>query len=106
MKAFLILIDSLNRHFLPCYNPASRVAAEHLTRFSEENITFDSHYVASAPCMPARRDIFTGRINFLERNWGGMEPFDITLIGTLREHGIFTHITTDHPHYFEIGVEL
>ena len=90
MKAFLILIDSLNRHFLPCYNPASRVAAEHLTRFSEENITFDSHYVASAPCMPARRDIFTGRINFLERNWGGMEPFDITLIGTLREHGIFT----------------
>ena len=34
-----------------------------------------------------------------------MEPFDITLIGTLREHGIFTHITTDHPHYFEIGGE-
>ncbi len=34
-----------------------------------------------------------------------MEPFDVTLIGTLREHGIFTHITTDHPHYFEIGGE-
>ncbi|CUP50750.1 MULTISPECIES: sulfatase [Hungatella] len=105
MKAFLILIDSLNRHFLPCYNPDTKVMAEHLTRFSQENITFDSHYVASAPCMPARRDIFTGRINFLERNWGGMEPFDVTLISKLREHGIFTHITTDHPHYFEIGGE-
>lgn len=105
MKAFLILIDSLNRHYLPCYNSESKVKAENLTRFSNENVTFDSHYIGSAPCMPARRDIFTGRYNFLERNWGGIEPYDVTLVGTLRENDIYTHITTDHAHYFEIGGE-
>ena len=53
--------------------------------------------------MPARRDIFTGRMNFLERGWGGMEPYDRTLQGELRSHGVYTHITTDHTHYFELG---
>ena len=66
---------------------------------------FENHFIGSAPCMPARRDIFTGRMQFLERGWGGIEPFDITLPEMLRKHKIFTHITTDHTHYFEIGGE-
>ncbi len=28
------------------------------------------------PCMPARRDLHTGRPNFLHRSWGPIEPFD------------------------------
>jgi len=55
--------------------------------------------------MPARRDIFTGRTQFLERGWGGIEPFDITLPKELHKGGVFTHMTTDHYHYFEIGGE-
>lgn len=105
MKTFLVLIDSLNRHYLQCYNPQTWVIANNLNQFAHDNVVFDRHYIGSAPCMPTRRDIFTGRLNFLERNWGPIEPYDITLIAKLREHGIYTHMTTDHPHYFEIGGE-
>jgi hypothetical protein len=55
--------------------------------------------------MPARRDLFTGRLAFLERGWGGMEPFDVTLQQTLREGNVFSHIVTDHYHYFSTGGE-
>ena len=61
--------------------------------------------VGSAPCMPARRDILTGRLNFLERSWGPIEPFDITLPKVLAEKNVFSHIVTDHPHYFRLGGE-
>jgi arylsulfatase A-like enzyme len=47
----------------------------------------------------------TGRFNFMERDWGGVEPFDLTLPELLKQNGIFSHITTDHNHYFEIGGE-
>ena len=39
--------------------------------FSKDCIIYDNHFIGSAPCMPARRDIFTGRMQFLERGWGG-----------------------------------
>lgn len=106
MRCILILIDSLNRHDLPCYCPeTARARADALGAFCRDSVQFDGHYVGSAPCMPARRDIFTGRLNFLERPWGGLEPYDRTFVTELRRHGIFTHITTDHLHYFEIGGE-
>ncbi len=47
----------------------------------------------------------TGRLAFLERGWGGLEPFDVTLPSKLREEKIFTHIVTDHYHYFSTGGE-
>lgn len=55
--------------------------------------------------MPARRDLFTGRYNFLERNWGGIEPFDRTFPQIFCENGIQNHMITDHTHYVEIGGE-
>lgn len=55
--------------------------------------------------MPARRDIFTGRLGFLERGWGGIEPFDVTLPQVLKGNQVFSHIITDHYHYFKTGGE-
>lgn len=55
--------------------------------------------------MPARRDIMTGRYNFLERNWGPIEAFDYTLPQALRTRGVWSHMVTDHYHYLEIGGE-
>lgn len=56
--------------------------------------------------MPARRDIFCGRLNFLERSWGPIEITDTTLPKTLFEvGGIRSHMITDHAHYFRIGGE-
>lgn len=45
----------------------------------------------------------TGRLNFLHRSWGPLEPFDDSFVVRLRENGIYTHLTSDHNHYFEDG---
>jgi len=55
--------------------------------------------------MPARHDLLTGRLDFLERNWAPVQPFDCTMPQVLHEHGIFSHMTTDHYHYFHLGGE-
>jgi len=105
VKAIVILSDSLNRHFLPPYGN-SWVIAPNLGRFAERSVTFDNHWIGSAPCMPARRDMLTGRLNFLERGWGGVEPFDVPFPSLLEdEAGIFSHMETDHYHYFHVGGE-
>lgn len=105
MKTIVILMDSLNREMLSIYNKNSWVKTPNIERLAEKSVIFNNHWLGSAPCMPARRDIFTGRLNFLERGWGPIEPFDITLQECLRKSDIFTHITTDHNHYTEIGGE-
>ena len=53
--------------------------------------------------MPARRDIHTGRLNFLHRSWGPLEPFDNSFPREMRDAGVHTHLVTDHVHYFEDG---
>ena len=105
MKVILVLSDSLNRHYLPRYgNPW--VLAPNIERFAERSVTFGNHWLGSAPCMPARRDMLTGRINFLERGWSGLEPFDIPFPHLLRDHGgVYCHMETDHYHYFHVGGE-
>jgi len=105
MRTVLILLDSLNRRNLKCYNPNARGITPNIDKLAKESIVFDNHFIGSAPCMPARRDLFTGRTQFLERNWGGIEPFDVTLPAELRKKKVFCHMTTDHTHYFEIGGE-
>ena len=103
MKTILILSDSLNRHYLSPYGN-SWVQAPNIQRFAERSITFDNHWIGSAPCMPARRDILTGRLHFLERDWGGLEPFDIPFPHLLRdEAGVYCHMETDHYHYFHVS---
>ncbi|MGI6366958.1 MAG: sulfatase [Anaerolineae bacterium] len=104
MRAILVLMDSLNRHFLPAYGN-DWVIAPNITRFCRRSVRFDRHHLGSAPCMPARRDMLTGRLNFLERGWGGVEPFDRCYPQTLSDHGVFTHLVTDHYHYASVGGE-
>lgn len=53
--------------------------------------------------MPARRELHTGKYNFLNRGWGPLEPFDESCIEILSKNGIYTHLVTDHTHYFEDG---
>ena len=72
-------------------------------RLARHAVTFDNCYVGSMPCMPARRELHTGRYNFLHRSWGPLEPFDDSMPEMLKKHGIYTHLTTDHQHYWEDG---
>jgi len=102
MKAICVMFDSLNRHMLPCYGD-TWVHAPNFARLAERTVTFDRSYVCSMPCMPARRDMHTGRPNFLHRGWGPLEPFDVSVPQMLQEADISTHLLTDHYHYFEDG---
>ena len=53
--------------------------------------------------MPARRDMQTGRLSFLHRSWGPLEPFDNAFPELLASQGVYSHLVTDHYHYFEDG---
>jgi len=101
MRTIFIVSDSLNREYLPCYGN-DWVRAPNIDRLAARGVVFDNHYCGSMPCMPARREMMTGRINFLEAGWGGVEVFDRTLPKELqRQRGVYTHLVTDHYHYWE-----
>lgn len=102
MKAVMIMFDTLNRHMLPPYG-CDWTHAPNFARLAKQTVTFDNCYVGSMPCMPARREMHTGRYNFLHRSWGPLEPFDDSTPAILSENGIYTHLSTDHQHYFEDG---
>jgi len=53
--------------------------------------------------MPARRELHTGRYNFLHRSWGPLEPFDDSMPELLRDNGVWSHLVSDHYHYWEDG---
>lgn len=102
MKTVFVLLDSLNRKAMESYG-SDNVHTPNFKRFAQRAVTFDNHYVGSLPCMPARRDLHTGRYNFLHRSWGPLEPFDDSLPELLKQSGTYAHIVTDHHHYFADG---
>ena len=102
MKAVMVMFDTLNRRMLPPYG-CDWIHAPNFSRLAERTVTFDNCYVGSMPCMPARREMHTGRYNFLHRSWGPLEPFDDSTPEILSENGVYTHLSTDHQHYFEDG---
>jgi arylsulfatase A-like enzyme len=102
MKAIVVMFDSLNRHLLSTYG-CDWTVTPNFQRLARKALTFDTSYVGSMPCMPARRDLHTGRLNFLHRSWGPLEPWDDSCMEMLKRAGVHTHIVTDHQHYWEEG---
>lgn len=103
MRLIYVLFDSLNRHALGAYG-GQLVPTPNFDRLAARCATFETHYVGSLPCMPARRDLHTGRLNFLHRAWGPLEPFDNSFPEVLRAaKDTYSHLVTDHYHYFEDG---
>ncbi len=98
----MIMFDSLNRHMLPPYG-CEDIEAPNFKRLQDRTVTFDQSWVGSMPCMPARHDLHTGRYNFLHRGWGPMEPYDNSMPEILKENNVYTHLVTDHQHYWEDG---
>ncbi|GAA0399822.1 sulfatase [Paenibacillus motobuensis] len=102
MRAIMVMFDTLNRHWLPPYG-CDWIHAPNFQRLAEKTVVFDNCYVGSMPCMPARRELHTGRYNFLHRSWGPVEPFDDSMPELLKKQGVYTHLVTDHQHYWEDG---
>ena len=102
MKTVFVLFDSLNRQMLGAYG-GKRVPTPNFDRLAKRSMIYDNHYVGSLPCMPARRDMLTGRLTFLHRSWGPLEPFDDAFPELLHHAGVYSHLVTDHFHYWEDG---
>ena len=85
----------MNKRFLPTYNPECDTIAPNFTRLAEHAAVFDNSYVGSMPCIPARRELHTGRYNFLHREWGPLEPFDDSMPELLKKNGTYTHLISD-----------
>lgn len=102
MRTIFVLFDSLVRDALQCYG-GTTIHTPNFQRFSERAVTFDTHFAGSLPCMPARREMHTGRLNFLHRSWGPLEPFDRSYAELLGAAGVYTHLVSDHYHYWEDG---
>ncbi|MCL1884376.1 MAG: sulfatase [Defluviitaleaceae bacterium] len=102
MKTILVLFDTLNRRMLEPYG-CDWTITPNFTRLAKRTVTFENSYVGSLPCMPARRELHTGRYNFLHRSWGPLEPFDDSLPEILKEKQIYSHLISDHQHYWEDG---
>ncbi len=102
MRAIMVMYDSLNRHFLEPYG-CKNTKTPNFMRLAQRTVMFENCWVGSMPCMPARRELHTGRYNFLHRSWGPLEPFDDSMPEILRNAGIHTHLISDHYHYWEDG---
>ncbi len=102
MKVIMMMYDSLNRRYLEPYG-GKEVKTPNFSRLAEKSVRFDTCYAGSMPCMPARRELHTGRHNMLHRAWGPLEPFDDSMPEILDRHGILSHLISDHYHYLEDG---
>ena len=102
MRAIMVMYDSLNRAMLEPYG-CDWTKTPNFLRLARRSVQFDSCYVGSMPCMPARRELHTGRPNFLHRSWGPMEPYDDSMPEILKKNGVYTHLVSDHQHYWEDG---
>lgn len=63
MRAITVMYDSLNRKYLPNYGDNLSIMPN-FRRLAKKTVTFDNFYVGSLPCIPARRELHTGRYNF------------------------------------------
>lgn len=101
MKAIMVLFDSLKKDWLPPYG--GDIIAPNFERLAGHTVAFDRFYVGSLPCMPARRELHTGRYNFLHEGWSPLEPFDDSMPQILRDAGVHSHLVSDHLHYWREG---
>ena len=95
--------------------PPWAVPTPNMDRLAARGTTFDNCWTGSTPCMPARRDIYTGRYEFLERGWGPLEEDDLDLprqvsgppnqsVQWTVENGYrVSYLLTDHFHLWEQG---
>ena len=99
MRAIMVMYDSLNRNLLEPYG-CDWSHTPNFKRLAEKCVQFENNYVGSLPCMPARRELHTGRMNFFHRGWGPMEPFDDSMPEILKNNpqasSVLRNVTMPH----------
>ncbi len=128
MNVIVILCDTLRRDHCGPYHqgrllnqcwseeaPDWVVPTPNMDRLAARGTVFDQCYCGSTPCMPARRDIYTGRLEFLERGWGPLAeedpdlprqvsgPPNRSVQWTVEQGYKVSYLITDHFHLWEQG---
>lgn len=128
MNVIVVLCDTLRRdHCGPytggralnaCWSgeaPPWSIPTPNMERLAARGVVFDNCYNGSTPCMPARRDIYTGRLEFLRRGWGPLEeddsdlprlvsgPPNRSIKWSLAQGHKISYFITDHFHMWEQG---
>jgi len=128
MNVIVILCDTLRRDHCGPYHggrplnqcwsdeaPDWVVPTPNMDRLAERGVVFDNCWCGSTPCMPARRDIYTGRYEFLRRGWGPLEdddrdlprevsgPPNQSVQWTLENGYKVSYLISDHFHLWEQG---
>ena len=128
MNAIVLLCDTLRRdhcgpyhHGRPlneCWSreaPPWVVPTPNMDRLAARGTVFENAWCGSTPCMPARRDLYTGRYEFLVRGWGPVDEEDRDLprqISGPPNHSLqrmaaeghsVSGLVTDHFHLWEQG---
>ncbi len=102
MNIVCVVLDTVRYDFLG-FNGNEVVQTPNLDHFASQGVVFDNAYIGSYPCMPARRELWTGTQEFVRRGWGPLEDTDWSLPQILKTHGYTTQIITDHFHFWERG---
>lgn len=102
MNVILLLLDTLRYDHMG-FNGNPNVRTPNLDRLASRSVVWDKAYLGSYPCMPARRDLYTGRFEFPFRGWGPLEHDDQPLPRVLSGHGVTSMLITDHFHLWEKG---
>lgn len=102
MNTIFILIDTLRRDHLGCYRN-NWIQTPNLDSLARKSVVFDNAYLGSYPCMPARRDIWTGRFEFPWRGWGPLEPSDPDIVKLISQNEHTSMVISDHYHMWERG---
>ena len=103
-KVIVLLLDTLRYDAMGFNNGWANTP--YLDTLAQKGVVFDNAYLGSYPCMPARRDIWTGKFEFPFRGWGPLEYDDKDLGRVItRDKGITSMLITDHYHLFEEGAE-
>ncbi len=106
-NVIFILCDTVVRDKLAPYHrgqgPYGYIQTPHIAAFAQRATRFDNHWINSTPCMPARRDLWSGRVEFPWRSWGPRESFDPDWSRTLRQTNVTTALFTDHANLMDVG---
>lgn len=125
MNVITILCDTLRRDHCGPYHHGAPVSSmgdpmqpdwvvptPNIDRLAAQGTVFDNAWCGSHPCVPARRDLYTGRYDFPFRGWAPLEDDDLDLPTAIsgppntslqRPDVRISQLVTDHFHLWERG---